>query len=141
MFNGGTSSWFVSLRFTSNSHKVLKTLRVQEVIEILEAAGKLDAVMFTANGPAGIFAIYATPGVSLGRIFLNEFVCVCPFFSRNFPSARLTRCFATGLPHRTRHLGVPRPHQLLCPARCGPLDHLLRIVSVPMLALSKSSIC
>ncbi|KAI0661138.1 aquaporin-like protein [Cubamyces menziesii] len=48
---------------------------IMEVIEILEAAGKLDAVMFTANGPAGIFAIYATPGVSLGRIFLNEFVC------------------------------------------------------------------
>ncbi|KAI0331215.1 aquaporin-like protein [Cubamyces sp. BRFM 1775] len=48
---------------------------IMEVIEILEAAGKLDSVMFTANGPAGIFAIYATPGVSLGRIFLNEFVC------------------------------------------------------------------
>ncbi|KAH9894963.1 aquaporin-like protein [Cubamyces lactineus] len=48
---------------------------IMEVIEILEAAGKLDAVMFTANGPAGIFAIYATPGVSLGRIFLNEFIC------------------------------------------------------------------
>ena len=87
MFNGGTSSWFVSLQFTSNSHKVLKTLCVQEVIEILEAAGKLDAVMFTANGPAGIFAIYATPGVSLGRIFLNEFVCVRPFSSR--PTARV----------------------------------------------------
>ncbi|KAI0356340.1 aquaporin-like protein [Trametes cingulata] len=43
--------------------------------EILQAAGKLDAVMFTANGPAGVFALYAAPGMNLGRIFLNEFVC------------------------------------------------------------------
>ncbi|OSD01282.1 aquaporin-like protein [Trametes coccinea BRFM310] len=48
---------------------------IMEVTELLEAAGKLDAVLFTANGPAGVFALYATPGVSLGRIFLNEFVC------------------------------------------------------------------
>ncbi|KAI8975901.1 aquaporin-like protein [Trametes punicea] len=48
---------------------------IMEMTEILAAAGKLDAVLFTANGPAGIFAIYASPGMSLGRIFLNEFVC------------------------------------------------------------------
>lgn len=48
----------------------------QEVIELLEASGKLDEVMFTANGPAGIFALYASPTANLGRVFLNEFVCV-----------------------------------------------------------------
>ncbi|CDO72795.1 hypothetical protein BN946_scf184994.g48 [Trametes cinnabarina] len=48
---------------------------IMEVTELLEASGKLDAVLFTANGPAGVFALYATPGVSLGRIFLNEFIC------------------------------------------------------------------
>ncbi|KAI0768698.1 aquaporin-like protein [Trametes elegans] len=47
---------------------------LMEATELLEAAGKLDAVMFTPNGPAGVFALYAPPGESLGRIFLNEFV-------------------------------------------------------------------
>lgn len=32
--------------------------------------------MFTPSGPAGIFALYAPAGYNLGRIFLNEFVCV-----------------------------------------------------------------
>ena len=49
----------------------------QEITASLEAAGKLDAVLFTPNGPAGAFAVYVTPGSDLGRVFLNEFVCVC----------------------------------------------------------------
>ena len=52
--------------------------RPQEAIEVLEAAGTLEAVMFTPNGPAGVIALYAPTGASLGRIFLNEFVCVRP---------------------------------------------------------------
>ncbi len=48
----------------------------QEVTGTLAAAGKLDALMFTPSGPAGVFAVYAAPGANLGRIFLNEFVCV-----------------------------------------------------------------
>ena len=34
--------------------------------------------MFTPNGPAGIFALYVSPTANLGRVFLNEFVCVSP---------------------------------------------------------------
>lgn len=56
----------------------LTTRNMQEASEILAAAGKLDAVMFTANGPAGVFALYVPPGTNLGRVFLNEFVCVRP---------------------------------------------------------------
>ncbi|KAI0829875.1 aquaporin-like protein [Trametes gibbosa] len=48
---------------------------IQEATDLLEAAGTLDAVMFTANGPAGVFALYVPPGANLGRVFLNEFVC------------------------------------------------------------------
>ncbi|RDB25807.1 Propanediol diffusion facilitator [Hypsizygus marmoreus] len=40
----------------------------------LQAAGKLDALQFTPNGLAGIFAFYLLPGQSLARTFLNEFV-------------------------------------------------------------------
>jgi glycerol uptake facilitator-like aquaporin len=40
----------------------------------LTAAGKLDAIQFTPQGPAGIFGLYANPAFNLGRIFLNEFV-------------------------------------------------------------------
>lgn len=53
------------------------TYRLQEITEALEAAGKLEAVLFTPNGPAGVFALYVAPGSNLGRVFLNEFVCVC----------------------------------------------------------------
>ena len=45
-------------------------------MDTLDAAGKLDAIMFTPSGPAGIFAPYAPPGLGLGRVFLNEFVTV-----------------------------------------------------------------
>ncbi|EJF58218.1 aquaporin-like protein, partial [Dichomitus squalens LYAD-421 SS1] len=47
---------------------------IHEVTEALRAAGKLDAVLFTPNGPAGAFALYVSPGSNLGRVFLNEFV-------------------------------------------------------------------
>lgn len=54
------------------------TLR-QEVEAALEAAGKLDAIMFTPSGPAGIFALYVAPGANLGNVFANEFFSVsCP---------------------------------------------------------------
>ncbi|TFK88730.1 aquaporin-like protein [Polyporus arcularius HHB13444] len=43
--------------------------------QALAAAGTLDSVLFTPNGPAGVFAIYVTPGTNLGQVFLNEFVC------------------------------------------------------------------
>ena len=59
---------------TSRAHFACDHL--QEVTGILEDAGKLDELMFTPSGPAGVFAVYATPGFSLGRLFLNEFVCV-----------------------------------------------------------------
>ena len=58
--------------------KLCAAYRPQEAIEVLEAAGTLEAVMFTPNGPAGVFALYAPTGASLGRIFLNEFICVRP---------------------------------------------------------------
>ncbi|KAM5543171.1 hypothetical protein V8D89_003045 [Ganoderma adspersum] len=48
---------------------------IKETMATLAAAGKLDAVMFTPSGPAGIFAPYVAPGANLGRVFLNEFVC------------------------------------------------------------------
>ncbi|KAI0633651.1 aquaporin-like protein [Trametes polyzona] len=48
---------------------------IGEVTLLLEEAGKLDAVMFTSNGPAGVFALYVPHGTNLGRVFLNEFVC------------------------------------------------------------------
>jgi len=39
----------------------------------LSEAGKLDAVLFTPSGPAGIFALYTTPGANLGFVLANEF--------------------------------------------------------------------
>ncbi|TFK88729.1 aquaporin-like protein [Polyporus arcularius HHB13444] len=48
---------------------------ITEITEALEHAGTLDAVMFTPNGPAGVFALYVAPTANLGRVFLNEFVC------------------------------------------------------------------
>lgn len=50
----------------------------QEAIEALMAKGVYDEIMFTSQGPGGIFGLYATPGASLGNIFVNEFVCVSP---------------------------------------------------------------
>ncbi|KAF5363211.1 hypothetical protein D9758_008359 [Tetrapyrgos nigripes] len=42
--------------------------------EVLQSAGQYDAVIFTPAGPAGAFGLYLTPGITLGRAFLNEFV-------------------------------------------------------------------
>lgn len=41
----------------------------------LLAEGKWDSVMFTPQGLAGIFALYAPAGSNLGQVLLNEFVC------------------------------------------------------------------
>jgi hypothetical protein len=47
---------------------------MQEVEAALLAAGKFDAVNFTSQGVAGIFALYASG--DLRWVFLNEFVNV-----------------------------------------------------------------
>jgi len=47
---------------------------IADCIEVLKLKGEYDTVMFTSSGPAGAFALYGTPGGSLGRMFLNEFV-------------------------------------------------------------------
>jgi len=44
------------------------------VEEALAAKGALSAIQFTQAGPAGIFALYLPHGVTIGRVFLNEFV-------------------------------------------------------------------
>ncbi|KAJ3487678.1 hypothetical protein NLI96_g3375 [Meripilus lineatus] len=48
---------------------------ITEVEAALAAKNALDAVNFTPQGPAGIFALYVTPGSKLGQVFLNEFIC------------------------------------------------------------------
>ncbi|VDB84702.1 unnamed protein product [Peniophora sp. CBMAI 1063] len=48
---------------------------IVETEAVMAAAGELDAIKFTANGPAGIFALYAPVGAHLGLTLLNEFVC------------------------------------------------------------------
>ncbi|KAH0833437.1 aquaporin-like protein [Lanmaoa asiatica] len=47
-----------------------------------------DALMFTPDGPAGIFALYVLPGTNLHRVLLNEFMTVR--VSCFPPAARLT---------------------------------------------------
>lgn len=42
----------------------------------LRLVGKYDEVQFTPSGLAGIFGLYALPGQTMGRTFLNEFVTV-----------------------------------------------------------------
>jgi len=53
-------------------------LQYKDVILELEAAlvaeNAFDTIMFTPNGIAGAFALYANPGKPLGLIFWNEFV-------------------------------------------------------------------
>ena len=49
---------------------------LQLAIEELEAKELYDSTMFTSQGPGGIFGLYATSGVHLGYVFVNEFVCV-----------------------------------------------------------------
>ncbi|KAI0322619.1 aquaporin-like protein [Amylostereum chailletii] len=50
-----------------------KTL-IKEAEAALIAAGTFDSTNFTPDGTAGILALYAAPGASLGIIFVNEFV-------------------------------------------------------------------
>lgn len=42
----------------------------------MAAAGLLDAIQFTPNGPAGIIGLYTLPGANLGVVFANEFFAV-----------------------------------------------------------------
>ncbi|THV02310.1 aquaporin-like protein [Dendrothele bispora CBS 962.96] len=50
-------------------------IKLAEGVLDLAGPGVLDATLFTPQGPAGAFALYVMPGASLGRVFLNEFVC------------------------------------------------------------------
>ena len=91
--------------------------------------------MFTPSGPAGIFAPSVAPGANLGRVFLNEFVCVRNPPPLSFHSQLLhewlTLCAGpTVLHHQSRRVGLHRPHQLLFHAHDRPLDHRLHIVRV-----------
>ncbi|KAG9315326.1 aquaporin-like protein [Chiua virens] len=42
--------------------------------EVLVKKGLYDAMMFTPQGPGGIFALYVSPGTNLHRVLLNEFM-------------------------------------------------------------------
>ncbi|KAH0833310.1 aquaporin-like protein [Lanmaoa asiatica] len=50
----------------------------KDLIEVAEGAliekGLYGTLMFTPNGPGGIFAFYVLPGANLNRILLNEFM-------------------------------------------------------------------
>jgi glycerol uptake facilitator-like aquaporin len=48
---------------------------IDEIVASMTAAGE-EAAIFTPTGPAGAFALYRAPGMPLGTVFLNEFVCV-----------------------------------------------------------------
>jgi len=48
---------------------------IKETEALLIAKGTWDAVNFTPQGLAGIFALYAPAGGNLSQILLNEFVC------------------------------------------------------------------
>ncbi|KAI0785555.1 aquaporin-like protein [Abortiporus biennis] len=48
---------------------------ITEVEQALTAKGALDAINFTPQGPAGIFALYVLPGSNLKQVLLNEFMC------------------------------------------------------------------
>ena len=54
-------------------------------------------MMFTPDGPAGIFALYVMPGTNLHRVLLNEFVVVS--ISYSFPSSQfdIVKDFVIGL--------------------------------------------
>lgn len=88
--NSSVHMWLASLS-TSNTKMPSKYVRNpssssyliyffldQGIEEALIAKGAFDTVMFTPNGIAGAFALYANPGKPLGLIFWNEFVVVCP---------------------------------------------------------------
>lgn len=48
---------------------------ILEAQAVLVSKGTLDSTLFTPTGPAGVFALYVSPGSSLGQVFWNEFVC------------------------------------------------------------------
>ncbi|PIL34027.1 transporter [Ganoderma sinense ZZ0214-1] len=48
---------------------------IHAAIDVLKANGTYESVMFTPNGPGGIFGFYVTEGANLGYVVLNEFVC------------------------------------------------------------------
>ena len=48
----------------------------QAVEAALAQAGRLAAINFTPNGPAGIFGLYTQPGANLGYVLANEFFVV-----------------------------------------------------------------
>lgn len=50
---------------------------IQLSVGALVAEGKSE-LLFTPNGPPGAFGLYLLPGMTLGSVFLNEFVC-CVF--------------------------------------------------------------
>ncbi|KAI0041921.1 aquaporin-like protein [Auriscalpium vulgare] len=47
---------------------------ITETEAALTVAGAYDLVNFTAQGPAGIFALYVTKGTPLGLVWVNEFI-------------------------------------------------------------------
>ncbi|KAH7884725.1 aquaporin-like protein [Phlebopus sp. FC_14] len=42
--------------------------------DVLKEKGLYETVMFTSDGPAGVFALYVVPGTNLARVLLNEFM-------------------------------------------------------------------
>ncbi|KAI0093408.1 aquaporin-like protein [Irpex rosettiformis] len=48
---------------------------ILEAQALLASKGTLESTLFTPSGPAGIFALYVSPGSSLGQVFFSEFVC------------------------------------------------------------------
>lgn len=68
------ASWRRSTLPRPNRHFEITNDKAVE--DLLAAAGKLDAIQFTPNGPAGIFALYTQPGANLGFVLANEFFCV-----------------------------------------------------------------
>ncbi|KAI1791278.1 aquaporin-like protein [Ganoderma leucocontextum] len=48
---------------------------IHTAIDALKGVGMYESVMFTPNGPGGIFGLYVNPGSNLGYVVLNEFVC------------------------------------------------------------------
>ncbi|KAK7685270.1 hypothetical protein QCA50_011633 [Cerrena zonata] len=47
---------------------------IEPIEAALKASGNYDAIQFTPNGPAGVFALYTPAHANLGHVFLNEFV-------------------------------------------------------------------
>ncbi|TBU30231.1 aquaporin-like protein [Dichomitus squalens] len=48
---------------------------IHTAVDALKGAGLYESLMFTPNGPGGIFGLYVNPGSNLGYVVLNEFVC------------------------------------------------------------------